>query len=801
MKKNTLVNFNSIIAIRGSALMLVLIVVAIVSIFALMIANISSGERTLIEKNLKMCKTQNLFDAFMKIIIPVIRCGLKNPDSTIYKSLYLELVKGKNDFKKTTPFKLDIKNTFFFSPTAKPSSKKQRKKLLDKLLQDYGGEKALNKLDLSITINPANFSYYTNAYFKEDREKYGSLLLTLSLDLKGETYSQQFFCDVKVVCRIPELLGKFNLLIKNALDSNIAYPKLEDRKNRFNLFINAPEANSLSNKCNVFYLTNGETKADGDAWLRQYGGDDKNTAPAQKKLLHEIMNSFGWIYLGTHYLGKSSELFLKATFGEGNINASEDFLFYMQNPNFNRNDPQNPERVLRDGNFKHDYWDVRTWKMGVCRLKDSDYHKYFGSYYDANEEAFNSSFLHLFGSPRPNSAPAHKISAGVSPTLVLGKVYTTGLRVACAALRYDKIPTDVNDPSRIRLNKIGADPTVNYTPPDTPAAFPWTPLPLCYNYSTFTKIENIVDSANKDTFKFFMVDATSNEFTPKTLGYPKIAMNDYPKPGTTPPASSGNGYSTLMSNFFNKMYNENVDYIITGNYFKEPPKTLPPEFYYQFDEVINMAPKFLPLKNQNVPLHKILQPQSNDIANFLIPKVAWDFKNQDFTTSMTSKGLLYLRANSKPVQTVLTLDGIIQFQGDITLENIYVERGGMIITDGNIFIKGSITCSGNYKGNDTSILVLYTTGGSIIVTTDKSKSETPIYASLLAPNGTIKTDGKLSLFGNLVIDHLYFRSGSYITGFAKYGGNLDYNPELGLLPDNTNYHKSFMLSFNEAMYK
>ncbi|MCK5686950.1 hypothetical protein KAJ27_22615 [bacterium] len=787
MKKYTTLNSNSY---RASALMLVLIIVAIVSIFALMIANMSSGERTLIEKSLKMCKTQNLFDAFMKIIIPMIRGELKDQNSTLYKELYLELVKSQSEFTKNTSFTIDIKNSIFFNTNAKPSSQTQRKVLLDRLLQDYGGQSSLNKLDLSININPKKFDYYTNVYFKEDREKFGSLLFTLSVDLNGEAHSQQFFCDVKVVCRIPELLGKFNLLIRNALDSNIAYPKMEDRKNRFNLFVNAPEANSLSNKCNVFYLTNGDSKKNGLRWLHDYGGDVKNTAPAQKKLFNDIINTFGWIYLGTHYQGKASELYLKATYGEGNINASEDFLFYMQNPDFNKNDPQNPERMLKDGNFKHDYWEVRNWKMGICRLKDTRYHKFFASYYDANEEAFNSSFLHLFG------MPPGKNGGGISPTLVLGKISSIGLKFAGAALNYDVVTADTTGVLQQRIDKI-----VTYgtpAPPNAATSFPWTPLPLCHDYSSFTAIENIVDPGSKDIFKFFMEDATSNEFTPKTSGFPKMAMNNYPKPGTSPPSSSGPGYSTLMSQFFHKVYNENIDYIITGNSFKEPTKTLPDRFYYRHDEDIHLAPpKHLPLKNQNVVLHKILKNQS-ELDNFLLPKVAWNFKDQDFTTSLSSKGLLYVRPNSQPVENVLTLDGIIQFKGDITLENICVERGGMIITDGNIYLKGNIRQWGS-QNSSSELLVLYTTNGDIKIQTKNGQSE--IWASLLAPNGTITTDGILSIYGNAVMDHLHFRSGSYITGFAKYGGTLDYNSKLGILPNNKDYHKTFMLSFNEAMYK
>lgn len=754
---------------HGSALMLVLIVVAVVSILALMIANMSSGERTMIEKSLKVCKTQNLFDSFMKVIIPIIRGELKDTNSAMYKSLYLELVKKQADFTASSSFVIDIKNDIFFNSGADPVSQAQRKTLLDNLLREYGGEKALKQLDLEIKINPSNFSYYTNAYFQEDREKFGSLVLLLTVDLNGEVFSQQFFCDVKVTCRIPELLGKFNFLLRDALASNIAYPNMEDRKNRFNIFINAPDASKLTNQSNVFFLTNGDSHKNGPKWLAWGGGDPTDTAPSQKKLADEIINSYGWIYLGTHYQNNPSELYLRATYGEYNINASEDFLFYMQDPNFNKNDPQNPERMYKDGNFNHDYWEIRCWKMGVCSLKGTKYHKFFTSYYDANEDAFNSSFLHLFGQPDK-----------VSPTLVLGKVQTVGLKFSGAVLNETKLNADPTLTARIG--------TINGTlPTGTANSFPWTALPYFYDNSAFTgNTANSVSAADKSTFEFFMEDI--NTPYASVNGFPSITMHNL------------NEYTPFMSNFFFKMFNENIDYIITGNYFREPSKTLPERFYYRHDEDIHLAPpEFLPLKNPKVFLYNVLKNQQ-EIDNFLLPKVAWDFQSLDFMSSLSSKGLLYVRPNTQPVENVLTLDGIIQFKGDITLENIFVERGGMIITDGDIILKGDITLRGSYSKQDAnSLLVLYTTNGNIKVKTKNGRSE--IYASLMAPNGTVETDGILSIFGNMVVDHLYFRSGSYITGIAKYGGTLDYNPSLGILPSNKDYDKTFMLSFNEAIYR
>ena len=784
MKKHTLLKSSYKHSRHGSALMLVLIVVTIISILALMIANMSSGERTLIEKSLKVCKTQNLFDAFMKIIIPLIRGELKDHDSRLYKELYLELVKNKDNFKKTTSFSINIKDEIFFNSAAKPSSQAQRKVLLDRLLQDYGGESALNQLDLNITIKPDKFDYYTNAYFKEDREKFGSLIFSVTVDLNDEVHSQQFFCDVKVVCRVPELLGKFNFLVRNALDSNIAYPKMEDRKKRFNIFVNAKDASKLSNKCNVFILTNGYTKKNGPKWLKWGGGDVKNTDPSLKKLKNEIINSYGWIYLGTNYQGTPSQLFLKATYGEFNINASEDFLFYLQNPNC-INSPQNTERIYEDTNFSHPYWEIRRWEMGICRLKGTKYHSYFSSYYDKNEEDFNSSFLHLFGQPD-----------SVSPTLVLGKVYTTGLKFAAAVLNYKKVTDDVSGDLQKRLDDFETNGVT--VKKETPTSFPWTPLPISFDWNSFVGIEtnNTLDAKYKDTFNLFLKDVTDT-FSYQT--FPKTAMNSYPKPGSTPPPSSGPGYKELMSYFFHKFYNENIDTIITGNYFRDTKnkRTMPDRFYYTLDEDIHLAPhEFLPLKNKRVVLHNVLKSQT-ELDNFLVPKVAWDFKDLDFTKSMTSKGLLYVRSNSQPVENVLTLDGIIHFSKSITLEDICVERGGMIICDEDIILKGNIRQWGS-PDSASEILVLYSKK-SIRIISKNGHSE--IWASLLAPNGTITTDGSLSIFGNLVIDHIHFRSGSYITGLAKFGGTLDYNKKLGILPNNKDYNKMFMLSFNEAMYR
>ena len=106
-----------------------------------------------------------------------------------------------------------------------------------------------------------------------------------------------------------------------------------------------------------------------------------------------------------------------------------------------------------------------------------------------------------------------------------------------------------------------------------------------------------------------------------------------------------------------------------------------------------------------------------------------------------------------------------------------ITNGGIILSDGNISIKGNI------ESSNSSLFTIIALNGDINI----ESSATRIDASLISKTGQVKLEGdgnsnSLAIKGNMVMKKI--NSGNDGLNAMKRGMNLDYNPSLSAQPYN-----------------
>lgn len=449
---------------------------------------------------------------------------------------------------------------------------------------------------------------------------------------------------------------------------------------------------------------------------------------ASSELKPELLREQGWVFLG----GNSVVLNLSYSQDEtaNPRSVGEDFHFYQQDPgDLEAGRAFSDDALSRRANQHlpgNQFWQVRTWDMGVHSLKDGDLQTQYERIFQRTPAGRRlGSVLKLFG-----TAPDQ-----VSPTVVFGHVLSGFFRIA-AVVPANPDQTDFDGfYTLLRDNGGGL------------AGF------------LVVLLSEILPNASRILYVF----------DPYLSG--KYVYMDPADPGKLLGLGRGateDTYRELCAGFKTRAYNVGLLHLKAGNQVPDPKDRFSqlglPESLFR-DDLARPEPHQLPGNLLPGPWSNSLDKldlsamDAGAIGEALEKTCCWKSRPTDRGLD-TLRGLNMLRGDR------LDLGSTVSIKGPLSLPALSaVERGGMIVAD-EIVIEGPIPRPA--KG----VLVLVAKEGGIRF----PGGATRIHASLIALKGTLTPGGPPNVVGNLVGNRLDF------TGLgASSGGqpaSLAYDPRL-----------------------
>ena len=543
------------------------------------------------------------------------------------------------------------------------------------------------------------------------REKCGRLYLECSATLATGglmgrlTQSVQAFEEFRVVHAPVPVLSDFTLFLRDV-------PRGNEEKS---------PANALEAQ-HVGLLDSGSTAV---PLILNNGKKDMQEFASSQLDLPYLKNQ-GWVFLG----GAAVALNLSYSQDESANNdraVGEDFHFYQQDPrDFEAGRAVNDPTLSAKAN-EHlsgtNFWQVRTWDMGVHSLKD-------GPLKDQYEKIFEhtpagrrlGSVLKLFG-----VAPDK-----VSPTIVFGHVLAGFFRIT-AVVPANPEQTDFDGFYTLLRDNGGG-------------------------------VVGFLAELFRELAPF--AGRILYTFDPYLSG--KYVYLDPANPGQLLPMGRGaseDNYKALCAGFKTRSYNVGLLHLKAHNQAQDPKDRatalgLAETMFSDAPDApeVNQLPaNLLPPPWAALDKLDLTRLDPDAIATALIGACAWRSKPKDMGLD-TLRGLSMLRGDKLDLGSTVFIDGPVSLPALSA-----VERGGMIVAN-EFVLEGAIPQPAS------GVLVLVARTGGIRF----PGAPTQIHASLIALKGTIAPQGPPALTGNLVANTLDL---GCLTA-SGLPAHLDYDPKL-----------------------
>lgn len=433
----------------------------------------------------------------------------------------------------------------------------------------------------------------------------------------------------------------------------------------------------------------------------------------------------GWIYLG------GDDVTLNLAFSRDEtpsaLQAGEDFHFYQGDPT----KPQ-AQRAYADEEANRelpdDYFQIRYWDMGVQDLQAPQLASYRPAFEKIPEARLRSSTLHLFGRP----------PYAVSPTLVFGKVDAGFLRLSAAN------PHRESDPSLFPIY--------------------------------FTILTNAGDNPDLGALRDALPRMGGGPDLERLAGNPflggKFLFLTRPGVGlraADSPRIPAGAYARIQSNLASRPYNQSLLFLKTGGIKADP-----------LAEGTNLGlPEGLFRGGSDDARTRltgtVLSSEDQDLAGLSLPgllgDVAFEYPGDRACRRFSPQGQSlkdFLEKNQYLKAGQLNLETILVAEGPVVVPPIDgIQRGG-VLAGTDLEVEGRVD-RGAGTGN---FLTFVATGEKLVV-----KTQQRLFASLMAPRGTLSAPSGMDAFGSVAVEELELAPEG--AGGASY---LSYEPALKARP-------------------
>ena len=596
----------------------------------------------------------------------------------------------------------------------------------DELMRDLpGGRASLKSLTAHFTIPTSQLWPLPDLPLAADRklarggrEKMGRLMLECTATLAsgglmgGVSQTVTAYQEFRVVEAPVPVLSDFTLWVKdipNGADESSPLNKLEAAKE--GLLDASPPTVPL-------VLSNGKTE------LQEFVSRDLDV---------NLLMDLGWVYLGGSPV-------LNLTYSQdeplnNDRSAGEDFHFYQQDPSDPENGRAVKDPVLSTKANEHlsgkQFWQVRTWDMGVNTLKDGPLHDQYEPIFDRTPPGRRlGSILKLFG-----VAPDR-----VSPTVVFGHVLAGYFRISAV------VPADENQ----------ADFDAFYT------------ILKDHGGGLGAFLAFLLTEIQPYASKLLYV------FDPFLSG--KYVYMNPDDPSTILPPGSGasqDAYNVICAGFKTRAYNVGLLHLKARNVVPDPTNKiqalgLPAGLFSDSPdapEPNQLLAALLPAAWASLDRLDLSKVDLEGMASALDAACCWKSKPADHDVD-TLRGLLMLRGDTLDLGSTVSIAGKLELPALTS-----VDRGGVIVAD-------EITVDGAIPAPAKGVLVLVARTGNIKF----PGGQTPVNASLIALKGSLVAAAPPKLTGNLVGGKLDL---GVLTGGGALPATLTYDHKLKekALPD------------------
>jgi len=699
--------------LRGISIFVIGALISVIFILVISFHFFFTQEQSMVVQTINGAIAKNAGEAFIEILLPhlfqkmrllksevekdVLKCGkLKKVNNELFDKFYLNIVKPWDEFEDYT-LEIDaldyIKNNKVFS------------KLVKDIFHPFSGLTHFEKVKITVRVLKKDFEKLDSHILKGLANKRGYLRVSCTVKYKDTTYTVTQFKQIVVINTIPELLGKFSLIVRQAF---------RDRMGRYD--------KDLYNLCEI--SENGEILESGYKPLIIYNNPGTKELRLRSQSIKKvveilrdiIMKKSGWIFLGEY------EGYLNAKYGKDYADSfSEEFMFYLNNPV-----KISKERIIEDITFPSSRVKFVRWEQGVLNPINTGLFPIFKYLWYKNRKNFKGSILSLYGR-----------QGRVTPTLVIGKVYVGGLRVCALVDRAKKglrsVLTSLPALSAVSSNYIYFSPKRHV----------YEILPYFDNERQFRRYVRGDNYLLKFVCGPWITKLRSSDPAYKRSIYYK----DIPKLESFK-GESVYTYQKYMSNWFKRPFNLSLAYIATFNENPFPeykivsPNYLKPKLK---DSAFLLPKEFRKyLKNpENYNMNLILN-RINFASFFKVPHYYFKCNtSEEFINKLKETGMLFRNLNGK---LALALNGVVKTNVTIKLPSVELERGGVLITRRNIIIEGALMKN---KLHPYENLILCSVNQDIII-----NSGNKIFACLIAPKGTVKFRTSTEVHGNIVVNYL-----------------------------------------------
>ena len=590
-----------------------------------------------------------------------------------------------------------------------------------------------------------------------------------------ETY--QFTSDVIVTANILPVLSRFSLYIDDALDGNI-----EDLE-RFNV-IDTDANGVLNNKGTNVYIP----------WILNNHGTENRIDTKLNSFNKIIESSRGLVFLGGGDFGPDKAIKLGLSFGEagGGSPYGEGFhFFYTEEVGYWKNENVKENFDSWEGNVG-----ILTSNFGLCNDKETESNPFSLELDEEDDSAGDddySTYFEMTGGTdddkKGSNLKLYGTDSDPSPTLVFGYVDSK-----YAAIKQFRFGDDDNDYDLLAFYR-------------TTKAFKSA---SSYDYKTQDEAEDAFEDDENDYYNDELTDFAFKYR--KAHGDKKLEHEEYLKLFSSKIESDGynKGYPFALNHSEEFPFKKNV---IEGNELKrllnkedkDILRNVPYTINAKYNEIYNDAQlgeidKFLDINKLNISDFEKSNRNYKIAQSLKIISDEPDNKSLDYLNSknLDKDFLKYLKTKGILVNNELNLNGWLfinnETDTDLTLnlkDITIVSHGGIILTNGNLYIKSDL------KSSNNSFLTLVTLGDNKDIKIDEKVNN--LCASLVSKGGQVVLKGRgnippLNVYGNIVMKKIH-QGEKGLEGMMR-GVKLFYNTNLSAKPFKNSNEENNLLMIN-----
>ncbi|PKK89588.1 MAG: hypothetical protein CVV64_13550 [Candidatus Wallbacteria bacterium HGW-Wallbacteria-1] len=729
--------------LRGSTTAIVLVVSTVMFILGISYSMLVRRQSSMVHQQTVREIAYSIGEATIEMASQMLKETLRNPESELFK----RLAASKSDFQSQGSY--GPEELVFETSQGRLTLFDQFRDILEEMAAPFGGITS-GSVAATVEFNPSDFTFYEGKYEDNEHEKFGTVVVRVTVDFLGVKSSVGVRHQVRILTARPPVFHNFTLYVQKATTTSAGSGS--QAQDRFNVISIDRQGDPDRSTGIPITLDNGMSHAD---WRDLTQGN-------MGTFRDYIYRKQGWIYLG------GGPLVLNLSFGENDNTFSEDFHFF-------RKSPSSSGRTYRDYDADNkpefstlrSFYQVNNWDQGIYTFNNGE----------QNETTLlkllpmsmrKTSLLHLYGK-NENSAPC------ASPTLVMGQVHARFLRIAAVRAQQDKIPGMIPQGEHI------------------------FPLPFFPDNQqpTLSAIKSILTAtAGSGT----TADTTYQDSVDKALDEGSGALwDDWKDPSRNPIL-----YRRVMSRPVQRSYNCSMDFIRTantvasfsdsGNEFTltegdkylfhtltedshKPPDSANFRGFSTFrdfmdSECVNPTKRKKFFSGKNKDKFCRIFTQTSGISPSGSPETGDKFMN-----ALKARGMLFDPLQGSSMEQ-LKLGSMIYVDGDCEIGNVQIMASGVIIARGKLTITDNII--DDSQAGRVNLLTLCSLEGNIEI----SQNVTDLNAYLVALSGEVINKRALGILGGVAMKKMTSAS---FGEWKKYGGNISFNPMLKADPSSSDF--------------